>query len=67
MQTLEAVFEVYRDSSGLYRWRLRDPSGEVLARSPQAYSRKTECAFWLAKVKAQAHRAGVLDHTRYQR
>lgn len=58
------MYEVYRDVSGKYRWRLISPSGQVLAQSARAYDRKTECAYWLAKAKAGAVDAGVADGTR---
>lgn len=35
--------EVYRDSSGQWRWRLRAGNGRVIADSGEAYRKQADC------------------------
>lgn len=38
------MYEVYADQTGLYRWRFRTPSGDVLAQSGRVFqTRATTC------------------------
>lgn len=38
------MYEVYADQTGLYRWRFRAPSGDVLAQSGRGFqTRATTC------------------------
>lgn len=47
-------FEVYSDSSGIWRWRLVARNGRLIARSAQAWSRKA-----LARAAAENMKASV--------
>lgn len=38
-----AAFEIYVDSRGRYRWRLRRPDGRIVAASAQAYGDRGSC------------------------
>ncbi|MFN4226242.1 MAG: YegP family protein [Hyphomonas sp.] len=45
-------FEVYRDNSRLYRWRLTSPEGEILAISPRGYSQKDACESVIMQIRS---------------
>ena len=46
--------EVYRDTSGRYRWRVVAANGKTLADSGQSYSRKQTCVDGLQAVTGSA-------------
>jgi HTH-type transcriptional regulator/antitoxin HipB len=52
-------FEIHRDVSGSYRWRLKAPNGEVLATSASAYATKAAAARAARHVAATANTADV--------
>jgi HTH-type transcriptional regulator/antitoxin HipB len=52
-------FEIYREGSGSYRWRLKAPNGEVLATSASAYSTKATAERAARHVAATANTAAV--------
>ena len=54
-----AKFEVYKDRSGKYRWRLRATNGEIIA-SSEAYSSKAACEGGIGAVKREAGKAKVV-------
>jgi y4mF family transcriptional regulator len=41
-QPMNSKFEIYADASGAFRWRLRAPNGEVVARSRESYASRRE-------------------------
>jgi hypothetical protein len=53
------TFEVYRDRSGNYRWRLRAGNGEIIA-SSEGYSSRQSCLKGIAAVKKDAPKAKVV-------
>jgi len=53
-------FEIYRDTAGKFRWRLKAPNGEIIAAS-EAYSTREGCERAIESVKANAPRAVVVD------
>ena len=55
-------FELYRDSGGEWRWRLRVPNGNVIADSAEGYVRREDCEHGIALVRASAD-ATVVDMT----
>lgn len=55
-------FELYRDASGEWRWRLRTTNGDVIADSAEGYSRRTDCEHGIALVKGSAE-AAIVDMT----
>lgn len=55
-------FELYRDSAGGWRWRLRTQSGNVVADSAEAYVRREDCEHGIALVKGSAE-AAIVDMT----
>ena len=50
-------FELYRDSAGGWRWRLRSQNGNVVADSAEGYVRREDCEHGIALVKGSAARA----------
>lgn len=55
-------FEVYEDSSGRYRWRLKAGNGEIIADSGQGYSRENEAHRAVERVRKYAPEADTLDY-----
>lgn len=56
-------FEIYKDSSGQFRFRLKAPNGEIIA-AGEAYTTKDASKNGIASVKENAPRADILDLTR---
>lgn len=55
-------FELYRDSGGDWRWRLRVQNGNVVADSSEGYARREDCEHGITLVKRSAE-AAVVDMT----
>jgi uncharacterized protein YegP (UPF0339 family) len=53
-------FEIFMDSRGAIRWRLRDPGGETVATS-EAYLSEQGCQNAIRAVKKFAPTADVVD------
>lgn len=53
-------FEIYKDSAGKFRWRLRAANGEIIAAS-EAYEAKAGCEKGIAAVKDAAPNAVTQD------
>ena len=62
-----AQFEVYRDNSDDYRWRLRADNGNIVADSGQGYSRRTDCENGIEHVREQAEDADLVDQVEDRR
>jgi len=62
MKLPEAHFEVFKDFSGQFRFRLRAPNGESIA-SSEAYTTKEGCMQGIKSVKKNAPKAKVKDMT----
>lgn len=58
-----AVFQVYKDKSGEYRWRLRADNNETIADSAEGYKKKPDCQHGIELVKQLAPGAEVQDQT----
>ena len=56
-----AVFEVYKDKSSSWRWRLKADNGKVIADCGEGYSSKSACKDGLAVVKKEAYSAEVKE------
>ncbi|MGU3539205.1 YegP family protein [Methylobacterium sp. A54F] len=52
-------FELYRDASGHWRWRLRTQNGNVVADSGEGYARREDCEHGIEIVKGSAAAATV--------
>ena len=55
-------FEIYKDSSGQFRFRLKAPNGEIIAVG-EAYTTKDACKNGVASVKENAPKAEIVDLT----
>jgi uncharacterized protein YegP (UPF0339 family) len=58
-----ADFQIYKDKSGEYRWRLRADNYEVVADSAEGYVNKHDCEHGIALVKELAPKAEIDDQT----
>lgn len=56
----QARFELYEDSAGEYRWRLRHRNGNVIADSGESYTRRHDAQQGLTSVQRNALGAAVL-------
>lgn len=57
-----AKFEIYKDSQGEFRWRLRANNNEVIA-SGEGYTSKDGCKNGIESVKKNAPSAEIDDQT----
>lgn len=55
-------FELYREASGQWRWRLRHQNGQVIADSAEGYARREDCEHGIALVKGSGD-AAMVDMT----
>jgi uncharacterized protein len=58
-----AVFELYKDKSGDYRFRLRDDEGTLLAISGKGYQEKADCQKVIQTIQREAARAKIDDQS----
>ena len=58
----EPRFEIYKDASGKFRFRLRAANNEIIAVS-EAYESKDRCENGVASVKENAPKAMIQDLT----
>ena len=56
----EPVFEVYKDKSGGWRWRLKAVNNQIIA-SSEGYKDKTSCEDGIASVKKNASIAKIVE------
>ena len=55
-------FELYRDASGEWRWRLRVQNGNVIAESGEGYRHREDCEHAITLVK-RCTDASIVDMT----
>ncbi len=60
---MAAKFEIYKDKSGEFRWRLTHTNGQVIANSGEGYKAKVNAINSLNSVKENAPSAIVEDKT----
>jgi uncharacterized protein YegP (UPF0339 family) len=60
---MAAKFEVYKDKSGEFRWRLIHTNGNIIADSGQGYKAKVDAINGLNSVKENSPSATVEDRT----
>jgi hypothetical protein len=60
---LMAKFQVYKDKSGEWRWRLRADNNEPVADSNEGYKAKADCRAAVDLVKRLAPTAAIEDQT----
>ncbi|MBC8102862.1 MAG: YegP family protein [Cytophagales bacterium] len=58
-----AKFELYKDTKGEFRWRLKASNGEVIADCNEGYKSKESCTHGMELVKRDAATAPVEDQT----
>jgi uncharacterized protein YegP (UPF0339 family) len=56
-----AVFELYKDSAGEFRFRLKDEEGALLATSGKGYKAKADCQKVIEAIRRDAAKAKVDD------
>jgi uncharacterized protein YegP (UPF0339 family) len=59
---MPARFEVFKDASGQFRFRLRAANNEIIAVS-EAYTTKAACMNGIESVKTNAPIAEIMDET----
>jgi uncharacterized protein YegP (UPF0339 family) len=62
----QSQFELYTDSGGKHRWRLRHRNRNIVADSAQGYSSRQKAQQGLSAVKRDAVGAGVVDLDRVE-
>jgi uncharacterized protein YegP (UPF0339 family) len=62
--TSGATFEMYKDKSGEYRFRLRDGDGGLLAISGKGYEAKSDCQRVIDAIRQSAARAKIDDQAK---
>ena len=60
---MAAKFELYMDSSGGFRWRLKSGNGQVIATAGESYASKAGAQNGIDAVKRDAGGAAVDDQT----
>lgn len=58
-----AKFQIYKDTKGEFRWRMKAGNGEVIADSNEGYKSKDSCENGIALVKRDAADAPIDDET----
>lgn len=56
-------FEVYEDTSGQFRWRLKASNGQTIATGGEGYTTKSACLNGIDSVKRNASDAEIDDQT----
>jgi uncharacterized protein YegP (UPF0339 family) len=60
---MEPKFEVYKDHSDKFRWRLKASNDEEIA-SGQGYASKEACMKGVESVRTNASKAKIVDMTK---
>ena len=58
-----AMFQIFTDRAGEFRWRLRANNNEIIADSAEGYKAKSDCEHGVDLVKELAPTAAVQDQT----
>ena len=58
---MAAKFEIYKDKSGDFRWRLVHTNGQVIANSGEGYTSKVNTTNGIKSVKENASAAPIED------
>ncbi len=55
-----AIFEIYKDKAGEWRWRLKSSGNyKIIASSAEGYENKVDCEYGVNLVQKQAPNAKV--------
>ena len=60
---MAAMFELYEDKAGEFRWRLRHENGQIIADSGEGYITKANAKNGIQSVKENAPIALIEDQT----
>jgi len=60
---MAAKFELYKDKSGEFRWRLVASNGQMIANSGEGYKSKDSAKSGIESVKKNAPAAAIEDKT----
>lgn len=60
---MTATFELYEDSGGQYRWRLRHQNGNIIADGSEGYTTKENAQKGIQSVKENVPDADIEDNT----
>ena len=60
---MAAKFEIYKDTTGEFRWRLTHTNGQVIANSGEGYKAKANAISSINSVKENAPNATFEDKT----
>ena len=55
----QLTFEIYKDSQGEYRWRLKSPNKQTIGSSGQGYKAKSDCEHAITVIKDNAAKAKI--------
>jgi uncharacterized protein YegP (UPF0339 family) len=55
------TFEVYKDTKGEFRWRLKATNGQAIATSGEGYKAKADCTHAIELIKEGASKATIDD------
>jgi len=66
LRVAPAAFEVYRDRSGAWRWRLIHENGNILADGGESYSGRTRCREGAESVRRNADGSGDAEFEVYE-
>ena len=56
-------FEIYKDSRGSFRWRLKAANGRIMATASEGYSTKANCRGAIETIQRGAADASIEDRT----
>ena len=59
-------FEIYKDTAGEWRWRLKAGNGEKIADSAEGYKSKADCVFGITLVRSTDNTTPIVDLTQKQ-
>jgi uncharacterized protein YegP (UPF0339 family) len=60
---MAAKFEIYKDKSGGFRWRLIHTNGNIIADSGQGYKAKEDAVKGISSLKENVPGAATVDKT----
>ena len=60
---MAAKFEIYKDKSGEFRWRLTHTNGQVIANSGEGYTTKVNVAKGISSLRENVPNATIEDKT----
>jgi len=60
---MAAKFEIYKDKTGNFRWRLTHTNGQIIADSGQGYKAKEDAVKGISSLKENVPSAPVEDKT----